>query len=313
MIRNLLLRFVSENQLREFYFARHYYYFSFRGQRPEPMVISCFEGGNGFADRLRGIISAYAYAKCIGVPYRLEHVQPYRWEEYFVPNCYDWRLREGEKVYNLRFARPAFFMDDSRGDYILKLNRNQQCHIYSNQSFLNLLNRTFGTAFRYHTLFEELFRPSEKLQREIDKIKPQLGEVYVSVSFRFQRLMGVFEDVIGRVLTELEQKELIEKARNFLCSLKSRHPEVPRLLVTSDSKKFVTSISDLVFCYVIPGNIGHLGTARSETVLMKTFLDFYMISKARKVYMAHSGEMYRGGFAASAAATTDVPYEEIEF
>ena len=313
MIRNLRLRFVSENQLREFYFARHYYYFSFRGQRPEPMVISCFEGRNGFADRLRGIISAYAYAKCIGVPYRLEHLQPYLWEDYFVPNCYDWRLQEGEKSYNLRFARPVFFMDDSRGNHILKLKRSLQCHIYSNQPFLDLLNRTFGTDFRYHTLYNELFRPSDKLQKEIDRVKFQLGEMYVSVSFRFQRLMGDFEDVIGRVLTEPEQNTLIERARKFLCELKKRHPEAPRILVTSDSTKFVKSISDLNFCYVIPGNIGHLGTARSETVLMKTFLDFYMISKARKVYMAHSGEMYRGGFAASAAATTDVPYEEIEF
>ena len=311
--RALLVHFLSENRVRELYFARHFYHWSLREERPEPMVISCFEGGNGFADRLRGIISAYAYAKCIGIPYRLEHNEPYRWEDYFVPNHYDWRLRDGEKSYNLRYARPAFFMDDSRGDHLLKLNHALQRHIYSNQSFLDLLNHTFQTRLKYHELYNELFCPSKKLQKQIDRVQSEMGTEYVSVSFRFQRLMGDFDDIIGRVLAESERLVLIDKCRAFLCELKIKHPEVPRLLVTSDSSTFVHAISDLRFCYVIPGNIGHLGMAQHESVLMKTFLDFYMISKARKVYMAHTGEMYRGGFAQSAAATTNTLYEEIVF
>ncbi|MBR0038307.1 MAG: hypothetical protein IJP70_11810 [Bacteroidales bacterium] len=313
MFRRLLTHFISENKIRELHFARHYYHWSLSEQRPKPMVISCFEGGNGFADRLRGIISAYAYAKCIGVPYCLEHTEPYLWENYFVPNHYDWRLKEDEKSYNLRYARPVFFMDDARGNHILELNPALQYHIYSNQSFLSLLKKTFNVQLKYHELYDELFRPSVRLQSQIDKVQSDLGCDYVSVSFRFQRLMGDFDDVIGRVLSESERVALIGKCRNFLCELKKKHPEVSRLLVTSDSSTFVKAISDFDFCYVIPGDVGHLGTAQHESVLLKTFLDFYMISRAKKVYMAHTGEMYRGGFAQSAAASTNTIYEEILF
>lgn len=313
-LRDLLRRFISENRLRELSFARRYYHFSFSEPRPKPMVISCFEGGNGFADRLRGIISAYAYAKCVGVPYRLEHIEPYRWEDWFVPNEYDWRLREGEKSMNLRWANPAFFMDNVRAERLLALNPTRQHHFYSNQYHLTILHECFGQDLKYSELYRELFRPSPRLLASIDRVTAAIGtDDYVSVSFRFQRLMGDFDDIIGRVLPIEERQQLIARCRAFLANLKARHPEVSRLLVTADSSTFVHAIEDLDFCYVIPGAIGHVGTAHSEDVLRKTFLDFVMISRARKVYMAHTGEMYRGGFAQSAADTTGAPYEELDF
>lgn len=314
MLRQLLLHFMSENRLRELKFSRELYHLSFREAAPRPMVISCFEGGNGFADRLRGVISAFANAQCLGVPYRLEHNEPYRWEDYFVPNGYDWRLRAGEKSMNLRFARPDFFMDDRRGDRILTLSPRLQHHLYSNSDFLELLNARFGHRFRYHELYQTLFRPSPALQASIDEARTALGtEDYISVSFRFQRLMGDFEDIVGRVLPEPERVRLLKKCRQFLIDLKAQHSEVEKILITSDSATFVRAIEDLGFVYVIPGSIGHIGTAQNQEVILKTFQDFCMISHARRVYMAHTGEMYRGGFAQSAAATTNAPYEELRF
>ena len=84
-------------------------------------------------------------------------------------------------------------------------------------------------------------------------------------------------------------------------------------MVTSDSQKFIESVQDIDFVFTIQGSIGHIGFSSGESIALKTCEDFYMISQARKVYMAYSEDMYRSCFARDAAKTTDVCYEELFF
>ena len=46
---------------------------------------------------------------------------------------------------------------------------------------------------------------------------------------------------------------------------------------------------------------------------MKTFLDFYMISKAEAVYLAKGPGMYRSAFARTAAMVNNKPFEIYEY
>lgn len=67
-----------------------------------------------------------------------------------------------------------------------------QTHVYTNMRCGN---------HRFSELFNELFRPNGRLQKEIDYHRQYLGENYVSISFVFERSIMIFY--------QLECKELI--------------------------------------------------------------------------------------------------------
>ena len=86
-------------------------------------------------------------------------------------------------------------------------------------------------------------------------------------------------------------------------------------MITADSECFLKQISKLDFVYVLPGKVGHMDH-RSEqdiNVHMKTFLDFFVLSHSRKIYLLVTGKMYKSGFAKRAAKLQGVPFAEVDF
>ena len=70
------------------------------------------------------------------------------------------------------------------------------------------------------------------------------------------------------------------------------------------------------FVYVIPGAIAHIDNEGNDNnaIYMKTFLDMYMLSKAKCIYQLCTGEMYKNSaFAKQAAFLGGVEYIKIEF
>ena len=65
--------------------------------------------------------------------------------------------------------------------------------------------------------------------------------------------------------------------------------------------------------YIIPGKVGHIDYDNGDDVNMKTFLDFFLISKAEKVYLARSGKMYHSAFAKTASLVNNRPFEMYEY
>ena len=317
-IKNLLKKIIPGNLLWEFgLLKREPYYFSLNEKKEsKPIAIFSMDGkwfSNGFADRLRGMISIYAYAKCNNIPFRIEHKIPFDLEDFFIPNNYDWRLRKDEKNYNLLHSAPIVLLDYTKGKRLPFLNLKKQHHFYSNINCIDFINKKYNKNYQYKDLFSELFKPSVYLQKEIDKILVDISTNYISVSFRFMQLMGDFKDIRGETLTHDEQTALINKSKQLLYSLHKKHPEIDKILVTSDSQKFINNIKDLNFIYIIPGNIGHIGHTDDRSTYLKTMLDFCIISKAKKVYMAYSGKMYKSNFARYASYMTNTPFEEIPF
>lgn len=281
-----------------------------------PLAIYSLDGRsftNGLADRLRGMISIYAYAKYNNIGFRIDHQVPFSLDEYFQPNEYDWVLKPNEKSNNIFQANPIFLMDYTKGVRLLYLRKNRQHHFYTNINCLSLINQKYNTQFLFSTLFHELFRPSLKLQNAIDKCILQIGSHYISVSFRFMQLLGDFKDIRGNILGKCEQETLIADCKNCVYKIKERHPEISKILVTADSQKFIDAIKSVPFVYVIPGKIAHIGHVDDANTNLKTFLDFYMISCAQKAYLGCTGEMYKSNFAKTAALSNNIPYEEIMF
>ena len=270
----------------------------------------------GLSDRLRGITSIYAECKRQGLPFRIVF-EPLHLQDYLVPNQYDWQLEADdicwdiEKVYpctlltyhhNLRncFQR---FAQRMILRYYLKKNY-KQIHIYSNMAIADK---------EFSTLFKELFRPSDRLQNQIDYHLSQLGgaKKYISLTFRFRQLLGDFKEG-GDVLPESEREAYILRCIKGIEELHSKYPR-ERLLITSDSKMFLDRLSYLDYVYIIPGNVVHMGFTfdASQDVYMKSFVDYFMLSNAKKVFQITDKLLFRSGFPKRAAMLNDAKYVEI--
>ena len=84
-------------------------------------------------------------------------------------------------------------------------------------------------------------------------------------------------------------------------------------MVTADSEKFLSRAKNLNNVYIVPGKTGHIDYDRSDDVNMKTFLDFFLISKAKAVYLAKGPGMYNSAFAKTAALVNNRPFEVYEY
>lgn len=298
---------------------RQYYRLELTRKKAPILIISCLDSrisSVGFADRLRGMVSCYAYAKAINVPFRIEHVAPFDLSEYLVPNLYDWTLKSGEKDYNLLYSDPIVFMQHTIEQHSLKLfrlSKNRQHHLYTNASYLKDINSRYHTNYSFLELYQELFKPSSFLEDLLETHLKQLHSCggYISISFRFMQLMGDFKDCGGETLSEGDKLDLLQRSLSIVNGLYEKHQKT--VFVTSDSQTFLNEASKLANVYIAPGTIGHIGFSQERGIYDKMFTDFYLISQADHVYMAHSGKMYRSNFAKMAASTSGAQYDEIAY
>lgn len=292
------------------------YYFSLRGSRPAPAVVFSYDARYaevGFADVLRGIISSYAFAKAKKMSYYIDFTIPFKLSDYLVPKEYDWRIKANIISNNLLYSTTICSMNHDKGKvFKLSFPRNRQYHIYSNVNFLNVLNKKYKTSFSYGDLFHELFKPSPYLQEHINGVVDRINDKYVSVSFRFTTLLGDFHDCINRELPIEDQIVYINKCHSLLEELHKKHFDM-KFFVTSDSQKFIDSLIGIDWIFTIQGKRGQFNNESTDASTLNTFLDFMIISQAQKVFMAHTGKMYRSNFSRSAAMAGGIPFEEIEF
>ena len=292
------------------------YFISFFKKRPSPVQIYNLDGHKytcGFADRLRGIISIYAWAKANELPFRINHETPFHLEDYLVPNKIDWQLKENELSYNVIYSNPIVMMDYTKGKRLPFLCKKRQHHFYANINALPIINEHYKKNYSYTELFQELFKPSCKVSNALEPYSKYIDEGYISISFRFMQLMGDFVDVCGSTLDECGREKLVKDCMKFVTSLHEKHLDIKYVLVTSDSETFIDIVKKLPFVFVIPGKIGHIGFNSDADATLKMIIDFLMISRAKKAYMGYTGQMYKSHFAESAAEITGIPYESVNF
>lgn len=311
---------MNKNLSLELSVIKMFYSFHLNAPLAKPLAIYTMDSTivrTGLADRFRGMISVYAWAKMHNKPFRILHHNPFTLEDYFVPNKYDWTIKDGELVHNLRDANPISILDKTKGYRYFFLAPWRQHHFYTNVDALPLFNKYFHTDFKYSELFSELFKPSPKLENALIPYKQFIENGYVSISFRFINLLGDFEDTVHvEPLDEDNKKKLIESCIKQIYRVREMHPQYDKVLVTSDSESFNKEASKLDFVLMLEGAVGHIACVNGEqadSVTMRTFLDFYMISQAKHAYMAHTGKMYKSNFARSASMSTGIPYETISF
>lgn len=281
----------------------------------KPMLISTIDGKRktqGLTDRFKGIVSVYALAKATNTLFRIDFTHPFHLNEFLIPNTYDWLPQENELSESISDIRIRILRKQLSIKKLLRLYPfKKQVRVYANGDYLDEINTVFHQNYIWGELFNELFKPTQRMEEQITFHTQKIGGKFIACIFRFQSLLGDFIEYNYKPLSKEKQEQLIEKNRNALLQLTEKN-NCP-VLVTSDSSTFISKIQNMNNVYTIPGRVVHLDCVYDEEtdVYMKSFIDFLMISKAEKVYSIGTKMMYQTNFPRYAAKIRNVPFERI--
>jgi len=264
-----------------------------------------FVHSGGLTDRLKGICTLYMYAKQRQKQFYLSFTHPFNITEYLLPNDYDWVISQEKISYNLKTTAIYTYEHNKDMEKFMKSNSDKiQIHVGCNSR----------ECFKdFSLIFKELFKPSPFLEMQIKSQKENLGSEYISISFRFQNLLGEFTEAKSKPIEKMQQNELINKCIHAIDDIKQRHINIPQILITSDSNKFreiAIHTYTYTYTYIIDHEVGHIDYSDNSKELT-AFLDFFLIAGAKKAYQVRTIEMYNSDFPVFAAKSNNVPYEMI--
>lgn len=280
------------------------------------MMDGTFSHG-GLADRLRGICSIFQYCKDKGLPFYIYHTHPYSLDVYLTPNKYDWRIYQNQISRNksescLLFIHKSYLSCFWQRRYLeieIKRNYGKQIHVYTNADFYD----------NYYSLnYNYLFKPSFLLKKNLEDLQKQFPSEYYVMTFRFQQLLGDFTDPgYYEINGEQGKQRLIESCINKVLEIRSSLPSDSSIIIAGDSQVFIDAICNRYnWALSIPGEIGHVDYCgkNCQPVYLKTFIDFYMLSRAKAIYFLVTGKMYlQSGFALRASYINKTPFHIIRF
>lgn len=315
---NSILRVVERKIIDMYKTLKLYKYYGLHKGEKKPekrKIIAMIDGKighGGLSDRFWGILSIYKYCKENNEDFKLYFRSPYDLSHFLVSNEYKWNIEDEELSYDIRYAKPLYIsllcFDYLKTYSFVKSSLKSkmlQLHIYSN-------TRTFPKR-DFNKLFFELFKLTPELEREIERHKKSISGKYVSITFRFQQLLGDFHEGNFPILRTNEEKNgLINKCIDIVKSISKVHN--CRILVTSDSSNFLNSVQNIDKVYVIPGKVVHVDFCdQNEThnVHLKSFVDLFMLANADKLYLGNFTPLYHSGFPMTASCIGGKPYEEI--
>lgn len=309
-----IVRFFNAYGLKEYWMLLKYSNI-FARTHSKPMLISAIDGrrkSQGLSDRFNGIISMYALSKATGSTFRILFTHPFYLTQFLVPNKYDWLPKDNELSSSIKDVRFKILRKQPKLSRLLKaFPLKKQIRVYANYNYLDEINHLYGKQYESGLLFHELFKPTNELDDLIQFHTGRIGTEYIACVFRFQSLLGDFLEYNNKSLPEEKQKLLIEKNKQALINL-MENTNCP-ILVTSDSTKFISEIKNLNNIYTLPGKVVHLDCSSEEQkeVYMKSFIDLFMISHAKKVYSIGTNFMYPSSFPMFAAKINNVPFERL--
>lgn len=283
-------------------------------QLPTKLIIVMLDGRmlhGGLSDRFWGIVSTYKYCKEHNISFKINFSSPYSLETYLLPRKVDWLIAPSEIRYSFPLSKPhymsmVYYNRENMYRYASKIlyRKCHQLHLYTNMRAV--------ADNEFQLLFHELFKMSPKLEQSVNYIRTKIGSNYISITFRFQQLLGDFKEGNFPILScTSEKKRLIGKCITTVKQIIKHHN--CRVLVTSDSISFLEQVRTLKNVFVIPGKVVHLdfNPTQEYKVHEKSFLDLFLISMADDIYLANFKPLYHSGFPMTAALIGGKRYHEI--
>lgn len=289
-----------------------------RGMTKKRVVYLC-DGrtiAGGFADRLKGMLSLFAVSEELGYDFRICFTSPFVLSDYLVPAAdVDWRIspdeldRKGAAMLVLENTEDSDFQTRRQHAWLRRRLEEgpAEMHVINNSNYAYTLD--------YPALFRRLFRPAPALAATLEAERQRLGR-YVSVSARFLSMLGDFRETGANVaLPDAEAERLIARCIAEIERLHERHPE-HRILVGSDSMRFLEHASRLPYVGIVEGKVAHtdlMGDDNAGRLHEKLLLDFLLIAGAEAIYLLHTPPMRISGFPYAASRIGGKEMEIIDF
>jgi len=274
----------------------------------EPLVAA------GFANQLRGIISAFFYAVLTYREFFIhwsEGNQKFRLEEYLAPNCLDWRL-DRHVTYDPRFMveedlRYLKISGSKKGRghpeiaYTFQSQNLREVHpertivISSNDLFYDnfyhnphYCKRIRDMGFMhpddiFHVIFEYLLKPTSVLQLKVnDTMKNFSTSLGIQMRLGGSQSETNFHDLAAKKMSvPSSSRYRFESCALQVVSQLQKKLERHSIFVTSDSTDFHKSFHSSKF--VLTSNTGpieHTGMGRlTHDGLLRVFADFIVLSR----------------------------------
>lgn len=253
----------------------------------------------GLADRFKAIIGSYYIALQNGFDFKIIFNHPFELHHYL--SCAgnkNWIASLDDLSYSLKNSRIIAY---NGGGKIPKLNKRiKQYHIYSYIGYdilytnkINDHNKLWGI------LFKQLFKPAPVLSGALKALNLKENE-YISVHLRFINALEQVEENQFNYLIDSEKEQLIQ---NCLIGIRNIISEYPgkSILVFSDSNTFLKHVKRELPVVVLDGEVGHISFKNSEDIVLKTFVDFYVMSKSFKIIRILNKNTYATAFSYHAA------------
>jgi len=270
----------------------------------------------------------YKVCKLCGFRFKINFTVPFDLSVYLRPR-YDWKISEDEISLNKEksVTVSSFVTDialpqyadtveycglDFHGLYAVAKNFSKNY-----EYILFYTNRAYS-GDDYGALFYELFDISPELQNVIDFHRNKINNGYVTAAFRLQSLLGDFDETCDKFPTLPVGLQDFFMQRNISHLIKIHEANKgKKVLVCSDSEKFINAAAAYDFVYAIDGKRQHSDVPEMEKqCALLTFVDFFMISYSDMVYLVIDGikdkgiiyESYNSGFSRWASRLRNIKF-----
>ena len=262
----------------------------------------------GLIDRLKAIVGTYYIAKQNGFDFKIIFTHPFLLHDYLNNASQHWIASFEDLSYSLQNTR---LLSYNGGGKVPKLNKNvKQYHVYCYIGYDILYeNRIANGEQIWSELFEELFEPAPVLKQALQVYQQLPSNGYIAIHLRFVNALEQFEENQFNFLNREQQEQLIQRCLNAIRVIMNRNTS-NQIVVFSDSTVFLNRVRKELPVIVLDGEIAHVSFVATKEVILKTFADFYMMSKAECIIRILGAEMYVSAFSYYAAVLGRIKRED---
>ena len=280
-------------------------------------IIICFDGAvshGGLLDRLKGVISFYEVAKIKNIDFKIHFNHPFHLSDFLEPNEVNWQIEKLQ--FNPLQDEVLYLMNNFHVNplELIHLTKKKNYFVYCNIDYLKTIHSEFSEVENndlWRKNYQKLFKESLLLKKALVKL-PQ--EKNIVCHTRFTTLMGDFADTTSVVLNELDKEILTTKILEKVNDIYQDNPSLP-IYVLSDSVVFLNIIKEKTNFKTLSGTPKHVdvkSNSSSSEEHLKTFTDFYFMSKSEHVFLLKMDKMYNSGFSKYAAILGNKPFNVIK-
>ncbi len=260
----------------------------------------------GFADRLKVFCCLGYIAHANGFRLKLVVDENFPISKYLEPVNEDWRASWGDLCFNSKYSKLISYNGGrSKVPYLNK--KISQYHVW-NYIGLDMLcyKEKLNWQKIWKNTYDQLFRKTSYLDNILNSFDTFPPRSYVAVHLRFVNALDRLEDGYSNELSVIDQNKLIKKCLDGLSFIQKKYDT--KLLVFSDSERFVNICKNKGFDTIEGGKIGHVSF--DNTAFEKTIIDFFMLGRAKEIVRFNCRELYESTFPIYASFVGECRFKE---